>query len=128
MEMVRMANVYQTEGNFENAFILYIKFSTLFLEKIQSHPEYKLFDPTMKKQNKEKLKEIFPIAEKLKTKLLERFQHEHSLYLEAEKHREQEQAREAARKEKEKVSCCFWLSPLYVRNVNEKNLLNHLNV
>lgn len=97
-----MANVYQTEGNFENAFILYIKFTTLFLEKIQTHPEYKTFDPAIKKQNKEKLKETFPIAEKLKAKLLERFQHEHNLYVEQEKQREQDRARDAARREKEK--------------------------
>lgn len=41
MEIVRMATVYHTEGNLENAYILYIKFMTLFLDKILSHPEYK---------------------------------------------------------------------------------------
>lgn len=98
-----MAQIYQSEGNFENAFILYIKFSTLFLEKILSHPEYKSVDVATKRQNKEKLKEIFPIAERLKTKLLERFQHEHELYLQAEKQRAIEREKEAARIEREKV-------------------------
>lgn len=36
-----MATVYHAEGNLENAYILYIKFMTLFLDKILSHPEYK---------------------------------------------------------------------------------------
>lgn len=106
--MVRMANVYQAEKNYENAFILHIKFSTLFLEKILSHPEYKPFDPVTKRQNKEKIKEIFPIAEKLKAKILERYQHEYETFLEAEKQRQLEFERDAAaqrkkQKEREKV-------------------------
>lgn len=103
MEMVRMANVYQTEGNIENAFILYIKFSTLFVEKVPAHPEYKSFDAIAKKQNKEKLKEIFPIAEKLKAKLQERFEKEYVSHLELEKLREIERARELERKKREEV-------------------------
>lgn len=35
-----MANVYLEEGNLENAYILYMKFMTLFVEKIRKHPEY----------------------------------------------------------------------------------------
>lgn len=103
MEMARMAQIYQTEGNFENAFILYIKFTTLFLEKIPSHPEYKIYDAATKRQNKEKLKEIFPIAERLKAKLLERFQHEYENYLEAEQQRKIEREKVAARIEREQV-------------------------
>lgn len=103
MEMARMAQIYQSENNFENAFILYIKFTTLFLEKIPSHPEYKSFDATMKRQNKEKIKEIFPIAERLKAKLMERFQQEYDAYLQAEKQREIEREEEVARIEREKV-------------------------
>lgn len=103
MEMARMAHVYQSEGNFENAFILYIKFTTLFLEKIPSHPEYKTFDAATKRQNKEKIKEIFPVAERLKTKLLERFQQEYELYLHGEQKRQVERQKEAARIERERV-------------------------
>lgn len=102
--MVRMANVYQNEGNFENAFILYIKFTTLFLEKILQHPEYKTFEPIVKRQNKEKLKEIFPTAEKLKQKLLERFEREYDEYLiaEEEKQRKRDEIL-AAQLQKEEV-------------------------
>lgn len=103
MEMARMAQIYQSENNFENAFILYIKFTTLFLEKIQSHPEYKAFDAATKRKNKEKIKEIFPIAERLKAKLLERFQREYELYSQAETQQKLEREKETARIEREKV-------------------------
>lgn len=101
-----MATVYQAEGNFENALILYMKFTTLFLEKIRKHPEYKSFDAVAKRQNIEKVKEVFPIAERLKAKLSERFQHEYEEY---EKQKRTERDREAAQKHKEMVeSTSFW--------------------
>ncbi|XP_014650482.1 PREDICTED: AMSH-like protease isoform X3 [Ceratotherium simum simum] len=40
VEMERMASVYLQEGNLENAFVLYNKFITLFVEKLPSHREY----------------------------------------------------------------------------------------
>lgn len=56
--MIRMGNIYLSEGEFENAYILFIKFMTLFIEKVKTHPGFK--DPAineMKKANKEKLME-----------------------------------------------------------------------
>lgn len=102
--MVRMAKVYQTEGNVENAFILYLKFSTLFVEKIPTHPEYRSFDTATKKQNNEQLKEVIPLAEKLKAKLKERFEQEYSIHLE----REAKRAKELERQRKEEV-CNQWI-------------------
>lgn len=116
MEMARMAQIYQSEGNYENAFILFIKFTTLFLEKIPSHPEYKTFDAAAKRQNKEKIKEIFPIAEQLKAKLQERFQQEYNLYLEAEKQRKIEREKEAARVEREQVPRTLRIVSQFVPN------------
>uniref|UniRef100_A0A673TII7 STAM binding protein like 1 n=1 Tax=Suricata suricatta TaxID=37032 RepID=A0A673TII7_SURSU len=40
VEMERMAAVYMEEGNLENAFVLYNKFITLFVEKLPSHRDY----------------------------------------------------------------------------------------
>lgn len=102
--MVRMAKVYQTEGNVENAFILYLKFSTLFVEKIPTHPEYRSFDSVTKKQNNEQLKEVIPLAEKLKAKLKERFEQEYLIHLE----REAKRAKELERRRKEEV-CDQWI-------------------
>lgn len=96
MEMVRMATVYHSEGNLENAYILYFKFMTLFLEKILTHPEYKTVPANIKKSNQEKLKEVLPLTEKLKTKILERYKTEYTQFLankETERARESEQQR-----------------------------------
>ncbi|CAC5409606.1 STAMBP [Mytilus coruscus] len=38
---MRMAKVYQEEGNYESAFILYTKFISLFVEKLPKHPDFK---------------------------------------------------------------------------------------
>lgn len=86
--MIRMAKVYHTEGNLENAYILYIKFMTLFLEKIRQHPDFKTIPVSVKQPNQAKLKEILPITEKLKLKLLDQYKKEYSQFLankEAEK-------------------------------------------
>uniref|UniRef100_A0A4W3K593 STAM binding protein like 1 n=1 Tax=Callorhinchus milii TaxID=7868 RepID=A0A4W3K593_CALMI len=42
VEMIRMASVYMKEGNLENAFVLYNKFITLFVEKLPKHRDYQL--------------------------------------------------------------------------------------
>lgn len=82
--MVRMANVYLAEGSLENAYILYMKFMILFLEKIRKHPEYAMVPPEVRAVNQSKLKEVMPKAEKLKQKLLEVYAKEHKQYLEDE--------------------------------------------
>lgn len=92
-----MASVYQAEKNYENAFILYIKFTTLFVERIVKHPEYKSFDPVLKKQNNDKVREIFPIAEQLKKQILARYQDEYETYLIIKKMQEDERLEAAAR-------------------------------
>jgi STAM-binding protein len=35
--MIKMGQVYQQEGNLEAAYVLYLKYMTLFLEKIKTH-------------------------------------------------------------------------------------------
>lgn len=82
--MVRMANVYLVEGSLENAYILYMKFMTLFLEKIRKHPEYNSVPADVKSVNQMKLKEVMPKAEKLKQKLLEQYTKEYEVYKENE--------------------------------------------
>ncbi|XP_062542274.1 STAM-binding protein [Armigeres subalbatus] len=98
LEMVRMANVYLQEGNIDAAYILYIRFITLFVEKLLTHPQYKTVSSEIKMQNKKKLKEVLPIAEKLKVKLKEKYTREYQQFLEAkslEKELEDKRQREA---------------------------------
>lgn len=92
--MVKMAHVYVTEGNIENAYILYFKFMTLFIEQIPKHPEFKSVSSEMKLQNTSKLKEIMPIAERLKKQLLERYKKEYAQFLLDQEEREQKLAKE----------------------------------
>lgn len=88
-EMIRMAKVYLEEGNLENAFILYSKYITLFVEKLPKHPEYQNVESSDKARTKQKLMEVFPVAEKLKSKLLEKYTYEYEAWL-CEKAKEEE--------------------------------------
>ncbi|CAG9864268.1 unnamed protein product [Phyllotreta striolata] len=72
-EMIRMANVYYKEGSLENAYVLYLKFMTLFLEKIRKHPEFRTVSVEAKSKNQATLREILPRAEKIKQQLLEQY-------------------------------------------------------
>lgn len=98
LEMVRMANVYLKEGSLENAYILYMKFMTLFIEKIRHHPDFSTVSVTDRAINAQKLREVLPKAEKLKTQLLEQYTHEYKRYCEEQKAREQ---RELERRKRE---------------------------
>jgi len=98
LEMVRMANVYLDEGSLENAYILYMKFMTLFLEKIRQHPDFTSVSVSDRALNAQKLREVLPKAEKLKTRLLEQYTHEYKQYYEEQKLKEK---RELERRKKE---------------------------
>lgn len=79
--MVRQANVYYSEGSAENAYVLYLKFMTLFLEKIRKHPEFGSVPIDIKTKNQAKLREVLPIAEKLKQQLLAQYTEDFNKYL-----------------------------------------------
>lgn len=93
-----MAQVYLNEGHHENAFVMYMKYLTLFLEKIRDHPDFPSKRNEMKIINKRVKEEIMPTTEKLRLKLLERYKREYEEDLAA---RETQRLRELAKKEKE---------------------------
>lgn len=68
-----MANVYYKEGSLENAYVLYLKFMTLFLEKIRKHPDFRSVSVQIKAKNQATLREVLPRAEKIKSQLLEQY-------------------------------------------------------
>lgn len=76
-----MALVYMQEGNHENAYILFLRFLTLFVEKIPKHPKVKEVSAQAKKENKQKMTEIMSFTEKLKPKLLDRYTKEYEQFL-----------------------------------------------
>ncbi|XP_020829273.1 AMSH-like protease isoform X1 [Phascolarctos cinereus] len=78
VEMERMASVYLEEGNLENAFVLYNKFITLFVEKLPSHRDYQQCVIPEKQDIMKKLKEIaFPRTDELKKDLLKKYNAEY---------------------------------------------------
>lgn len=82
VEMVRMANTYLNEGSLENAYVLYMKYMTLFIEKIRKHPDFASVPSGLKAANTNQLREILPKTEKLKAQLLEQYKHEYNAFLE----------------------------------------------
>lgn len=98
--MLRMATVYLNEGNVENAYILYLRFLVLFLEKISAHPEHKV---TLQdaKFIQVKLKDILPATEKLKQQLQSKYEREYTQFLANRRLEEQREAERRAAKLKE---------------------------
>ncbi|XP_063980712.1 STAM-binding protein-like A [Diachasmimorpha longicaudata] len=97
IEMNRMAAVYLKEGNLESAYGLYIKFLTLFLEKIRHHPLYNTVSTAEKAKNKEMLKQIIPTAEELKKKLLDQYKLDASAAVERLKQQKKQEEEERLR-------------------------------
>ncbi|XP_009304953.1 AMSH-like protease isoform X2 [Danio rerio] len=85
VEMERMAAVYLEEGSLENAFVLYNKFITLFVEKLPSHRDYQQCNIPEKQVIMKKLQEVaFPRKDQLKRLLHEKYSKEHSEYLKSQ--------------------------------------------
>ncbi|XP_044276540.1 AMSH-like protease isoform X1 [Varanus komodoensis] len=82
VEMERMASVYLEEGNLENAFVLYNKFITLFVEKLPYHRDYQQCAIPEKQDIMKKLKNIaFPRTDELKEDLLKKYNAEYQEYM-----------------------------------------------
>ncbi|XP_037611886.1 AMSH-like protease isoform X5 [Sebastes umbrosus] len=85
VEMERMAAVYLEEGSLENAYVLYTKFITLFVEKLPGHRDYQHCSLPEKQLIMKKLQEVaFPRKDELKKRLQEKYSREHSEYLRAQ--------------------------------------------
>ncbi|KAL0984131.1 hypothetical protein UPYG_G00137500 [Umbra pygmaea] len=85
VEMERMAAVYLEEGSLENAFVLYNKFITLFVEKLPSHREYQQCSVPEKQVIMKKLQDVaFPRKDQLKKLLHEKYNKEHAEYLKSQ--------------------------------------------
>ena len=86
-EMLKMAVIYRTEGNDEAAYILYMKYMTLFVEKLKSHRDYNQIIPAEKKKVSKSVREAMTVTEELKKKLKTRYEVEYSEWLEEEMER-----------------------------------------
>ncbi|XP_069467371.1 AMSH-like protease isoform X3 [Ambystoma mexicanum] len=82
VEMERMAYVYSEEGNLENAFVLYNKFITLFVEKLPTHRDYAQCAVPEKQDIMKKLKDVaFSRTDDLKKSLLKKYNLEYQEHL-----------------------------------------------
>lgn len=70
-EVVRIAQYYEKENCLENAFVLYSKYITLYVEKFPHHPHYKKVDGMIKQTNLRNLNEVFTKAESVKQQLIQ---------------------------------------------------------
>ena len=105
-EMLKMAEIYRTEGNEEAAYVLYMKYMTLFVEKLKSHRDYNQIIPAEKKKVNKSVREAMSVTEELKKRLKTRYEAEYSVWLEEElerkmleERREEEERRSRAEME-----------------------------
>uniref|UniRef100_A0A1X7SSA8 USP8 dimerisation domain-containing protein n=1 Tax=Amphimedon queenslandica TaxID=400682 RepID=A0A1X7SSA8_AMPQE len=75
------AKSYFAEGELEQAFILYNKFATLFIEKLPKHPEYSRAPATEKQRVKKLVKSSFDQALLCKERLKEKYTQEKELFI-----------------------------------------------
>ncbi len=87
-----MGDTYYEEEAYESAYILYLKYLTLFIEKIRAHPEYKLVAAAEKARVMKTAKAVMPKSERIKAILNDRFEQEYDAYLVEVELRNQEEA------------------------------------
>merc|ERR1719219_1713253 len=76
-----MADTYMEEEYYEKAYILYLKYLTLFIEKVREHPEFKSVTPAEKNKAMKTLKAVMPRSEELKKLLKAQYEVEYGDYL-----------------------------------------------
>ncbi|KAL3210040.1 hypothetical protein MRX96_037388 [Rhipicephalus microplus] len=102
-EMLRSAEVYHKEGDIERSYMLYIKYITLFVEKIYDHPAMKAPPVPELAEVKKKLNEVFPIAEYLRAQIFEKYTEEYNILLRNKEKADAEAALEEERRQKEQL-------------------------
>jgi len=107
-EMIKMAEVYFGEDHLEAAYVLYMKYITLHIEKLPRHKDFGSVLPQEKKKAKATVKEVMAKTEELKEVLRARFSSEHEVWLRAEKRRQEEEelrAMEERKRAEEEARC-----------------------
>jgi len=102
-EMVKMADTYMEEEYYEKAYILYLKYLTLFIEKVREHPEFKSVTPAEKGKVMKTLKAVMPRSEELKKLLKAQYEAEYEDYQQMVEIEMQRQAQVAEEQRKWKL-------------------------
>ncbi|XP_065224482.1 STAM-binding protein-like A [Planococcus citri] len=90
-QIIKMAEESLNNKQYEDAFFYYMRFITLFLEKIKAHPEYKTVSQQLRHSTNAQLQQALGIAEKLKAQLREQYAKEYEEELQARKRKEEEE-------------------------------------
>ncbi|OTF70655.1 hypothetical protein BLA29_001060 [Euroglyphus maynei] len=80
-QLLQMANTYLDEKNMEQAFVLYMRYITLFVEKLPLHSQYDEIDEQEKRSVRAKLKPLFELAEEIKIRIRNKYREEYENYL-----------------------------------------------
>jgi len=102
-EMVKMADTYMEEEYYEKAYILYLKYLTLFIEKVREHPEFKSVTSAEKSKVMKTLKAVMPRSEELKKLLKAQYEAEYEDYQQMVEIEMQRQAQVAEEQRKWKL-------------------------
>merc|ERR1711935_231176 len=98
-----MADTYMEEEYYEKAYILYLKYLTLFIEKVREHPEFKSVTHAEKGKVMKTLKGVMPRSEELKKLLKAQYEAEYEDYQQIVEIEMQRQAQVAEEQRKWKL-------------------------
>merc|ERR1719266_1882922 len=98
-----MADTYMEEEYYEKAYILYLKYLTLFIEKVREHPEFKSVTSAEKSKVMKTLKAVMPRSEELKKLLKAQYEAENENYQQVVEIEMQRQAQIAEEQRKWKL-------------------------
>lgn len=79
-ELIKSASALEQKGDIEKAFVLYLRYMTLFVEKLIHHPEYSKADRAEKQLVKNECNNVFDLAENLKKRIIEQYTKEYEEY------------------------------------------------
>ena len=102
-ETLRTANNYYEDDSLEKAYLLYHRYLSLFIEKVDKHPGFASVSAADKAKVKANLLQVFKKCERIKAVLREEYATEYASYLEALEERRREEEEMAARLEAMKV-------------------------
>lgn len=75
-ELLKSAAALEQKGDIEKAFVLYLRYMTLFLEKLNHHPDYSKADKAEKALVMNECNKVFELAETLKKRINEKYAEE----------------------------------------------------
>lgn len=76
-ELIKSASAFEQKGDIEKAFVLYLRYMTLFLEKLIHHPEWSKADKAEKVLVKNECNRVFDHAEDLKRRIMDKYSKEY---------------------------------------------------